>query len=446
MRNKFPFLLFLPLFVCSFIVSAQQQVNVISRCGGMQSVTIPSILDTDLDGLDDRLEQKLLDHFMPVIIQFDNETCPGPALDGSGDSNLLVCHIYPLPGQYTMSAGSPDSLKVHPVAMVSDTGLVTGMIWYEPQIIVQCALLYGKDCGTLGHTSDVEGFYFSLKYTGPDTVAGWMYDTILTNWMGITIQSVSHANTICEQIETFPYKSAQFPNGVDTVYASPNKHGNYLTISKCGSSFICNPACNGVPSRKNVRILNPGEANASMINDLGMYYPAYAGEDPWSTSAFLGGGAGTITHVTVRTLSPLFLHPQKLDTASQICDLYKRCYSCADSIYDYCIQSGAEVSPGTAGFSPWYHCGETYSGISSIEKEDEPRIFPMPANKLLQIIFPKGKGTFIATVFDMKGGMVKKVIMRAPSASLDISELPKGFYIIQLVSGSKVYNKKLAVE
>jgi hypothetical protein len=65
-------------------------------------------------------------------------------------------------------------------------------------------MLYGQDCGLLGHTADVEGFNFSVKYIGPDTVAGWMYDTLMHNWTGGTIQTVSHAGTLCEQVETYP--------------------------------------------------------------------------------------------------------------------------------------------------------------------------------------------------------------------------------------------------
>src|SRR4051812_12965520 len=99
MKNVFLFVL---LISTLYISKAQQAVNLVGRCGGLENLTIPSIVDNDLDGMDDKLEQSLLEHFMPVIIQFNNETCPGPAINGTGDSNLLVCHIYPLPGQYSM--------------------------------------------------------------------------------------------------------------------------------------------------------------------------------------------------------------------------------------------------------------------------------------------------------------------------------------------------------
>ncbi|HWB63075.1 MAG TPA: T9SS type A sorting domain-containing protein [Chitinophagales bacterium] len=314
------------MFLTGFL-PAQQQVTVISRCGGIETLTIPSIIDNDHDGMDDRLEQKLLNTFMPTIIQFSDESCPGPALDGSGDSNLIACHIYPLPQQYTRSA-SLDSVLNHPVAMVPAHGLIAGLIWYNPTIIVNCAVLYGQDCGLLGHTADVEGFAFSLKYTGPDTATGWMYDTVMQHWRGDVIQTTSHAATACQQIETKPYKSSLHPDGVDSVLASPDKHGNYLTIGGCGQSIICNPGCGAAQSKKAVRPVNLGEPDYPLVTNLGTFYPAYAGENPWGSSNFLaaeGGNAGTIIDKMVKPLTSDFVQGTTLQ-AGQICQLYSQCY------------------------------------------------------------------------------------------------------------------------
>lgn len=294
-------------------------------------------MDNDLDGMDDALEQKLLDYFTPTIIKFDNESCDGPALDGSGDSNIVVCHIYPIPQQYARS-NSFDSIFTHPSAIVGAGQLVPGLIWYKPIVKINCAILYGKDCGALGHTADVEGYNYSLRYIGPDTAAGWMYDTIMQNWIGATIQTISHEGTPCQQIETKPYKSFLSPNGVDTVLVSPDKHGNYLTVGGCGASFICNPGCGGVPSVKAVKPVNIGEPTASLIPDLGTVYTAYQGNDPWSTVKFLnaqGGNAGAIRDKMILNLSSNFITGETL-TQAQICPIYNQCWGPAGSAYmDY---------------------------------------------------------------------------------------------------------------
>lgn len=322
--------------------TAQQQVTVISRCGGTKTVTIPTITDNDLDGMDDLLEEKLLQYFTPVFIQFSNDNCPGPAIDGSGDSNLVVCHIYPLPQQYTFNT-NPDSLKIHPAPLVPEKGLITGLIWYEPTIKVNAALLYGKDCGMLGHTADVEGFSYSLKYVGPDSLAGWMYDTVMQHWKGGIIQTVSHAGTLCEHVETQPY-SLVVP---DTIYNSPNKHGSYLSISGCNSSFICDPGCNGTQSRKNVKPVNIGEPNAPLVTDLGAYYSGYAGEDPWGNAKFLnayGGNAGTIRSKMLLSLASVFVQGDPLNSAVQICSLYTNCFGASTSLLNKTICKGESFS------------------------------------------------------------------------------------------------------
>jgi hypothetical protein len=322
--STFRYLVLVFVLVLPYWLSAQMHVAVISPCGGIDSVVIPNITDRDSDGMDDRLETLLLAQFMPPVMMFSNENCPGPALNGTGDTNLIATRITPYPQQYTWS-NSPDSVQVHPVALVGPRQLVPGMYWHTHFIMVHCAVLYGQDCGLLGHSADVEGFHFSLVYTGPDSVAGWMYDTIMNRWVGATIQSVGHDATTCQYIETLPYKSYLNPAGSDTVYASPDKHANYITVQGCDNNFICNPNCNSTQIRKNTVNVNVGEPNAPLVTDLGTYYAAYAGWSPWSTVNFLNGGAGTIPEKMERPLTTDFVHSTEL-TAAMICPLYTYCY------------------------------------------------------------------------------------------------------------------------
>ena len=369
MKFYAPVLLFVLLFLLPALLPAQQHVAVISRCGGIDTVIIPNIVDRDSDGMDDALEQMLLNKFMPAIMMFSNETCPGPALNGTGDTNLIAARISPYPGQYSRST-SLDSVLIHPYAVVASKQLTAGLIWYDPFIMVHCAVLYGQDCGALGHNADVEGFHFSLKYIGPDTIAGWMYDTIMSNWMGATIQSISHDATLCQHIETHAYKSVVAPAGVDSVYASPNKHGNYLTISACDAALICNPNCDAAQIRKKVINVNVGEPRASLVPDLGAFYAAYAGNDPWSTANFLAaqnGNAGTIAAKMERALSSDFATGQTL-TTQQICPIYARCfssgsailaYTCASEPYGFYGQNLTTPGTYTPSLTTTYGCDST---------------------------------------------------------------------------------------
>ena len=364
LKGIFYLLLILPL-----ISSAQQRVAVISKCGGVDTVVIPNITDNDHDGMDDRLEQMLLDKFMPPVMMFSNETCPGPALNGTGDTNLIATRISPYPQQYTWS-NSPDSVQIHPVALVGPRHLVPGMYWHNHFIMVHTAVLYGQDCGLLGHSADVEGFHFSLVYTGPDSVAGWMYDTIMNRWVGATIQSVGHDATACQQIQTMAYRSYLNPNGADTIYASPEKHANYLTVPGCNNAFICNPNCNSTQIRKITVNVNVGEPNATLVADLGSYYPAYAGWSPWSTVNFLNGGAGTIAAKMERPLTTDFVHSTAI-TAADICPLYFYCYGLDQHSYsDYNCSNVRYVFNGrTLTQSGFYTDTLTnFSGCDSVVK------------------------------------------------------------------------------
>jgi len=309
-------------------IFCQQQVISISRCGGADTVSIPSIIDNDNDGMDDVLEQKLIEKFMPSFIQFSGDNCPGPAVDGSGDTNLVVCHIFPLPQQYARTS-SLDSILMKPKPIVPKRGLTVGLVWHNTTILINGALLYGKDCGLNGHTADVEGFTYSLKYIGADTLGGWRHDTVMQNWRGGMIQTFSHAGTICEKIETRPYRSILNVAGNDSIYASPSKHGNYLTVSGCSSSFICDPACSGTQTKKIVKAINIGEESAPLVSDLGVYYAGYAGEDPWGSAKFLAtqnGSAGAIKDKMNRELQSQFFSGTAIANQAQICAAYKTCF------------------------------------------------------------------------------------------------------------------------
>jgi hypothetical protein len=324
-------------------IFCQQQVISISRCGGADSLSIPSIIDNDNDGMDDILEQKLIEKFMPSFIQFSGDNCPGPAVNGTGDTNLVVCHIFPLPQQYARTS-SLDSILIKPKQIAPRRGLTVGLVWHNTTILINAALLYGKDCGLNGHNADVEGFTYSLKYIGADTLAGWRYDTVMQNWIGGIIQTFSHAGTICEKIETKPYKSALNPTGVDSIFASPSKHGNYLTVGGCNSSFICDPGCSGTQTKKKVMAVNIGEESAPLVSDLGVFYAGYAGENPWSNAKFLAsqnGSAGAIKDKMNRKLQSQFFSGTPIANQAQICAAYKTCYGIFSSNQSVSICSGS---------------------------------------------------------------------------------------------------------
>lgn len=429
----------------SFLLLSQQQYPEINPCGGTSVVSI-SISDNDSDGMDDGLEQILLNKFMPVFIRFNDDGCPGPSPTGAtgNDTNLVVCRIFPIPPQYTEGSGV-QLISLNPTEVVSEKNLKTGLVWYEPTIIAHCALLYGKDCGLTAHTADVEGFTFTLRYIG-NIPGGWRYDTTLSNWTGMFIQTVSHAGTLCEKIETLPRLSPDFPNGSDSILASPDKHGNYLTVAKCNSGFLCDPACNGTKIEKTVKIINAGEENAPFVNDLGSFYYEYAGENPWGTANFLdgmGGSAGAIKDKLLKDLSDDFIQGKPLDSCFRICQLYDACFYCGSIAYDECVFSCDTVTPDINGdLTPFYDC-TVYADDGPAGKKNV-WVYPSPASGSLNISGLSG-GFSEISLSGLDGRNILRTHSYMKDIILDIQKIPAGIFLLKVQNDRELFFQKIIV-
>jgi len=429
------------IIVASSIVVNAQTFNAVNRCGGATSLDIPDFIDDDFDGLSDQLEQILLNTYVPKFVQFSDDDCPGPSTGTSNpaDSNLVVCHIFPLFQQYVNGSTAP-VLYNEPAALVNEKCLEAGISWFENTVMIYGALLYGRDCGLTGHTADVEGFAVSIHYTGTSDGIAWRSDTDLNHWEGYKIQTTSHAGTICEGIETFPFRSNTNPNGKDTIYPSPDKHGNYLTRAQCGSSFICDPACNNPFTLKKIKIINVGEENNPFVSDLGLYYSGYAGESPWSNNDFLNGGAGAIKDKMLREWRTDFMQGQPINNCSDICVLYNNCYNCGNDIYNTCISDCQNISNNQTGCnSPAYNCPVN---ISENNSQDEIKIYPNPVHTELQIVFPTQKDAYTVILVNSLGQTVKTVSCNTIKTTIDLKGLSKGVYSLKIENANFVVTEK----
>lgn len=427
------------LLLISCIQVNAQTFTAVNRCGGTTVLDIPDFTDNDIDGLSDELEQVLLDAYIPKFVQYTDDDCPGPATGTSNltDSNLVVCHIFPLFQQYVNGSNAP-VLYTAPTAIVNENCLHTGISWYENTVMIYAALLYGRDCGLNGHTADVEGVAVSVKYTGTNDGIAWRSDTDLNHWEGYKIQTTSHAGTICEGIETFPFRSISNPNGKDTIYPSPDKHGNYLTEQQCSSSFICDPACDDPFTLKNIKIVNVGELNNPFVTDLGQYYSGYTGENPWSDVNFLSGNAGTVKEKMLREWRDDYIQGLPVNSCTDICAIYNNCYNCGNDVYNACISDCQNISNNQTGCnSPEFNCSVTVKETTAVS--NEINVYPNPAKTELNIEVLKPNDGYSITLINSSGQVVKSAIAKSTKTKLDLTGLAKGVYSL------KVENLKFAL-
>jgi hypothetical protein len=379
--------------------------------------------------------------YVPKFVVYEDDDCPGPSSGTSNltDSNVVVCHIFPMHQQYVESDNEP-VLYTQPSALVEPNCLRKDLAWFPNTVLIYGALLYGRDCGLTGHTADVEGFAVAIRYTGIDDGVAWRNDINPNNWLGHILQTTSHAGTICEGIETFPYRTSVNPNGKDTIYPSPDKHGNYLTEDQCSSGFFCDPACDDSYQSKRVKLVNVGEENYPATIDLGTFYSGYAGESPWSDVNFLDGNAGTIKEKMLRPWRDDFLQPQIITTCEDICAVYNECQSCGTEAYNACISSCQTINDDETGCNaPQYNC--TVTALEQQFTSNTLVLYPNPTSGMLTVHLSKQTRGSLG-ILDVLGREVWSTTMPVNSdrLTINIAFLPQGLYFIRVANAYQTVN------
>lgn len=216
------------------------------------------MVDVDLDGLDDNAELAWAAAYRPYVSVADDDGC---ALGG------FVVRVFPHPADPTL------------VAIIYDH-------------------LFETDCGTFGHTGDDEVFGATIDPTRP-APDGF-----------IAMVAISHQNTPCQHISACGQCSGLTAcdtttvggAAVPVVYNSKDKHGTYATLAACDPFATCFDGCSLATAPDVSPIVNAGEPDAHMIDDLtaqgfittanGWSHAEVFDYDPWGGSDF--GGAGSV--------------------------------------------------------------------------------------------------------------------------------------------------------
>jgi len=194
-----------------------------------------STLDTDHDGLNDAVEQRLLQQFLPAF------------------------HI----GRHDCSALPAEFLPDVPTPTVeSEDGTVYGQVFLNksstsghPIAEIHYYHLWRTDCGAHGHPLDTEHVATLVHADSADLdIAHWRSDY----WF-----AAAHENTVCDVSQIARASTLRAEQHGAAVWISPGKHASYLNETLCRAG-CGNDRCDDMTALHVNRLINLGEQGAPM--------------------------------------------------------------------------------------------------------------------------------------------------------------------------------------
>lgn len=164
-------------------------------CGLLCTALWLGAADLDRDGLEDELEQQLLERFRPVFVISANDCDARPASFHPG--------------------------KPHPEVLARD-GTIYGQAFPLPDGLIELHYfhLWNRDCGRNSHSLDIEHVAVRLQ-SGPP---GWR----ATHWF-----ASAHQETVCDMGQGALASTLKADSHGITVYVSHGKHATFLTQEAC---------------------------------------------------------------------------------------------------------------------------------------------------------------------------------------------------------------------
>ena len=197
--------------------------------------------DGDRDGIDDRLEQALIERFVPRFL-VSAEDCAGrpakfTAFDATPRVDAQDGTIYARVSPVAPELGLPVALELH---------------YYH---------LWERDCGGLNaHPLDVEHVSAILVAKTLDAGAD--------EWTARYWYAAAHEDTVCD---TSNAARAEAVNGVSTgptIWISAGKHASFLSLELCGERGCGADRCEEMEPLEASALVNLGEAGVPLAGSL----------------------------------------------------------------------------------------------------------------------------------------------------------------------------------
>lgn len=189
--------------------------------------------DLDHDGLDDVLEQTLLQRFAPRL-QLSAGECDGrPAEFEPNRINPKV-----------LARNGALYAQAFPRTMRALSGPLIELHYYH---------LWGRDCGRAGHNLDAEHVSALLTAPSPDASAD--------EWKAGYWYAAAHEDTVCDFSSASKAADLQAEDAGPVIWISRGKHASFLQRDSCNwgcGGDVCQPGLTLKPDR----IVNVGEPGA----------------------------------------------------------------------------------------------------------------------------------------------------------------------------------------
>jgi hypothetical protein len=220
---------------------------------GLCRATPAGAQDLDRDGLDDGLEQALLEGFLPTFVLSADECdgLPASLVTGRGDPVVATRDgtIYGHVARRSPPGATPIDLEL------------------------KFFHLWGRDCGRPSHALDVERVAALVRAPSLHTPAG--------EWTALYWYAAAHEGTVCDASSGGAAEAVRANNRGPYVYVSRGKHASYLQRGQCKwgcGSDLCDP---GSPVPR-AGVVNLGELDAPLNG------AAWIGSSRWNLAAKLG--------------------------------------------------------------------------------------------------------------------------------------------------------------
>ena len=217
-----------------------------------QAIAEPAI-DTDRDGLSDRVEAQLLDRFSPTFMISHTDCSIRPAqFLADTKSPIVLADDGTIYGQAFPRSGHPDEVELH---------------YYH---------LWRRDCGEMGHRLDAEHVSVLVRTGAHPAEAKALY------WY-----AAAHEDTVCDASHLTRARTLHAEDHGATVWLSEGKHASFL------SEVMCTRGCGGDRCPKmelliTKQIINLGELGAPMNGIAWLASSEWPLRDKLGRSDFLG--------------------------------------------------------------------------------------------------------------------------------------------------------------